>query len=82
MLLKYLHVFKNTWKKTTKLTIIVIKLIIFCVTVSTHNKMVLSESDTDSDDVLFEHRKSKSGSRIRNGTSRNGFIKVGSRVKT
>ncbi|KAL0116040.1 hypothetical protein PUN28_011119 [Cardiocondyla obscurior] len=49
---------------------------------STHNKMVLSESDTDSDDVLFEHRKSKSGSHIRNGKSRNGFIKVGSRVKT
>lgn len=50
--------------------------------VSTHNKMVLSESDTDSDDVLFEHRKSKNGSHIRNGKSRNGFIKVGSRVKT
>jgi len=32
-------------------------------TVSTHNKMVLSESDTDSD-VLFEHRKSKNGSHI------------------
>lgn len=52
------------------------------VAVSTYNKMVLSESDTDSDDVLFEHRKSKSGSHIRNGKSRNGFIKVGSRVKT
>ncbi|XP_070161283.1 dyslexia-associated protein KIAA0319 [Polyergus mexicanus] len=51
-------------------------------TFSTYNKMVLSESDTDSDDVLFEHRKSKSGSHIRNGKSRNGFIKVGSRVKT
>lgn len=49
---------------------------------STHNKMVLSESDTDSDDVLFEHRKSKNGSHIRNGKSRNGFVKVGSRVKT
>lgn len=48
---------------------------------STH-KMVLSESDTDSDDVLFEHRKSKSGSHVRNGKSRNGFIKVGPRVKT
>lgn len=44
--------------------------------------MVLSESDTDSDDVLFEHHKSKSGSHIRNGKSRNGFIKVGPRVKT
>jgi len=44
--------------------------------------MVLSESDTDSDDVLFEHRKSKSGSHVRNGKSRNGFIKVGPRVKT
>ncbi|XP_032664375.1 dyslexia-associated protein KIAA0319-like protein [Odontomachus brunneus] len=48
---------------------------------STH-KMVLSESDTDSDDVLFEHRKSKNGNHIRNGKSRNGFIKVGPRVKT
>lgn len=50
--------------------------------VSTHNKMVLSESDTDSDDVLFEHRKNKNGNHIRNGKSRNGFIKVGPRVKT
>lgn len=49
--------------------------------VSTH-KMVLSESDTDSDDVLFEHRKAKNSSQVRNGKSRNGFIKVGSRVKT
>ncbi|XP_029033013.1 dyslexia-associated protein KIAA0319 [Osmia bicornis bicornis] len=50
-------------------------------TFSTH-KMVLSESDTDSDDVLFEHRKAKNSSQARNGKSRNGFIKVGSRVKT
>nr|XP_034182402.1 dyslexia-associated protein KIAA0319 isoform X1 [Osmia lignaria]XP_034182403.1 dyslexia-associated protein KIAA0319 isoform X1 [Osmia lignaria]XP_034182404.1 dyslexia-associated protein KIAA0319 isoform X1 [Osmia lignaria] len=50
-------------------------------TFSTH-KMVLSESDTDSDDVLFEHRKAKNNSQARNGKSRNGFIKVGSRVKT
>ena len=50
-------------------------------TFSTH-KMVLSESDTDSDDVLFEHRKAKNSSQVRNGKSRNGFIKVGSRVKT
>ncbi|XP_076756183.1 dyslexia-associated protein KIAA0319 [Xylocopa sonorina] len=48
---------------------------------STH-KMVLSESDTDSDDVLFEHRKAKNNNQARNGKSRNGFIKVGSRVKT
>ncbi|XP_017877512.1 dyslexia-associated protein KIAA0319 [Ceratina calcarata] len=46
------------------------------------HKMVLSESDTDSDDVLFEHRKTKNSSQVRNGKSRNGFIKVGSRVKT
>lgn len=44
--------------------------------------MVLSESDTDSDDILFEHRKAKNSSQVRNGKSRNGFIKVGSRVKT
>lgn len=44
--------------------------------------MVLSESDTDSDDVLFEHRKTKNSSQVRNGKSRNGFVKVGSRVKT
>ncbi|XP_076654438.1 dyslexia-associated protein KIAA0319 [Halictus rubicundus] len=50
-------------------------------TFSSH-KMVLSESDTDSDDVLFEHRKTKNNSQARNGKSRNGFIKVGSRVKT
>ncbi|XP_011314056.1 dyslexia-associated protein KIAA0319 isoform X2 [Fopius arisanus] len=50
---------------------------------STH-KMVLSESDTDSDDVLFEHRKSKNNGNIhvRNGKSRNGFVKSGSRIKT
>ncbi|XP_015123990.1 dyslexia-associated protein KIAA0319 isoform X2 [Diachasma alloeum] len=51
---------------------------------STH-KMVLSESDTDSDDVLFEHRKNKNNGNIhiRNGKSRNGFIKSGSsRIKT
>ncbi|XP_054007146.1 dyslexia-associated protein KIAA0319 isoform X1 [Hylaeus anthracinus] len=50
-------------------------------TFSTH-KMVLSASDTDSDDVLFEHRKVKNNGQVRNGKSRNGFIKVGSRVKT
>lgn len=44
--------------------------------------MILSESDSDSDDVLFEHRKSKSDNHIRNGKSRNGFIKVHPRVKT
>lgn len=43
--------------------------------------MILSESDTDSDDILFEHRKSKSSSHIRNNKSQNGFINVG-RVKT
>lgn len=57
------------------------KLYVLIFIVSTH-KMVLSESDTDSDDVLFEHRKVKNSSQIRNGKSRNGFIKVGSRVKT
>ncbi|KAG7209539.1 hypothetical protein KM043_015619 [Ampulex compressa] len=31
-------------------------------TFASHNKMVLSESDTDSDDVLFEHRKVKNNS--------------------
>lgn len=56
-------------------------LYVFIFIVSTH-KMVLSESDTDSDDVLFEHRKAKNSSQVRNGKSRNGFIKVGSRVKT
>lgn len=55
--------------------------LLFFFSVSTH-KMVLSESDTDSDDILFEHRKAKNSSQVRNGKSRNGFIKVGSRVKT
>ncbi|XP_015600421.1 dyslexia-associated protein KIAA0319-like protein [Cephus cinctus] len=49
---------------------------------TSHKKMVLSESDTDSDDVLFEHRKGKSNGHLRNGKSRNGFLKAGSRVKT
>lgn len=44
--------------------------------------MVLSESDTDSDDVLFEHRKNKAGNHLKNGKLQNGFIKIGSRVKT
>jgi len=82
---------KNNNNQYSVLLIIVIGLICYfnyvtliatiLITVSTHNKMVLSESDTDSDDVLFEHRKSKSGSHIRNGKSRNGFIKVGPRIK-
>ncbi|XP_076160775.1 dyslexia-associated protein KIAA0319 isoform X2 [Ptiloglossa arizonensis] len=38
-------------------------------TFSTH-QMVLSESDTDSDDVLFEHRKVKNSSQVRNGMYR------------
>ncbi|XP_012263450.2 dyslexia-associated protein KIAA0319-like protein [Athalia rosae] len=49
---------------------------------STHNKMMLSESDTDSDDVLFESRKGRSNGHLRNGKSRNGFMKMGPRVKT
>ncbi|XP_066597643.1 dyslexia-associated protein KIAA0319-like protein [Prorops nasuta] len=48
---------------------------------STQHKMVLSDSDTDSDDVLFEHKKGKNCYE-RNGKSRNGFIKSGSRIKT
>ena len=44
--------------------------------------MVLSESDTDSDDVMFDKFKSKSNGQIKNGKSRNGFIKSNSRVKT
>lgn len=49
--------------------------------VSPH-KMVLSESDTDSDDVLFEHRKGKVNGFAKNGKNRNGFIKSGLKVKT
>ncbi|XP_043477111.1 dyslexia-associated protein KIAA0319-like protein [Leptopilina heterotoma] len=46
------------------------------------HKMVLSESDTDSDDVLFEHRKGKVNGFAKNGKNRNGFIKSGLKVKT
>lgn len=49
---------------------------------STHNKLMLSETDTDSDDVLFESRKGKVNGHLRNGKSRNGFMKMGPRVKT
>lgn len=44
--------------------------------------MMLSESDTDSDDVLFESRKGKANGHLRNGKPRNGFMKIGPRVKT
>ncbi|XP_012278957.1 dyslexia-associated protein KIAA0319-like protein [Orussus abietinus] len=51
-------------------------------TFTSHNKLVLSESDTDSDDVLFEHRKGKNDCHIKNGKSRNGFLKTNARIKT
>lgn len=47
------------------------------------HKMALSESDTESDDVLFEHRRMKSNDHYnKNGKPRNGFLKNGSRIKT
>ncbi|XP_049856046.1 dyslexia-associated protein KIAA0319-like protein isoform X1 [Schistocerca gregaria] len=48
-----------------------------------HGKVMLSESDSDSD-VLFESRKCKMNGDLRNGHGkiRNGFIKGGHRVKT
>ncbi|XP_033227932.1 dyslexia-associated protein KIAA0319-like protein isoform X2 [Belonocnema kinseyi] len=45
------------------------------------HKMVLSESDTESDDVLFEHRKGKTNGYAINGKSRNGFLKSGFKIK-
>lgn len=41
--------------------------------VPTHTKMVLSDSDADSYDVLFEHCKGRNNSHMRNGKSRNGL---------
>ncbi|XP_015173738.1 PREDICTED: dyslexia-associated protein KIAA0319 [Polistes dominula] len=38
-----------------------------------HTKMVLSDSDADSYDVLFEHCKTRSNSHMRNGKTRNGL---------
>ncbi|XP_046753459.1 dyslexia-associated protein KIAA0319 isoform X2 [Diprion similis] len=51
-------------------------------TYSPHSKITPSDFETDSDDVLFESRKGKVSSHLRNGKSRNGFLKVGPRVKT
>lgn len=45
-------------------------------------KIVLSETDTDSDDVMFDKFKGKSNGHARNGRPRNGFLRSGSRVKT
>ncbi|XP_047368671.1 dyslexia-associated protein KIAA0319 [Vespa velutina] len=38
-----------------------------------HTKMVLSDSDADSYDVLFEHCKARNNSHMRNGKARNGL---------
>ncbi|XP_008209692.1 dyslexia-associated protein KIAA0319 isoform X1 [Nasonia vitripennis] len=46
------------------------------------HKVVLSESDTESDDVMFDKFKGKTNGSLRNGKSRNGFLKSNSRVKT
>lgn len=43
--------------------------------------MVLSDSDSESDDVMFDKLKSKSNGHLRNVKSSNGFIK-NSRLKT
>lgn len=43
--------------------------------VPSHTKMVLSDSDADSYDVLFEHCKAKNNSHMRNGKARNGLWK-------
>ncbi|KAJ8867060.1 hypothetical protein PR048_032922 [Dryococelus australis] len=48
----------------------------------THSKIMLSESESDSD-VLFESRKCKMNGDARNGHKvRNGFAKIGRRIKT
>ncbi|PSN49545.1 hypothetical protein C0J52_04994 [Blattella germanica] len=49
----------------------------------TAGKMMISESDSDSD-VLFESRKCKQNGDARNGHGkmRNGFVKMGRRIKT
>ncbi|XP_034947675.1 dyslexia-associated protein KIAA0319 [Chelonus insularis] len=46
-------------------------------------KMALSETDTESDDVLFEHRRLNKNMDLnyKNGKVRNGFVKTGSRIK-
>ncbi|XP_063227382.1 dyslexia-associated protein KIAA0319-like protein isoform X2 [Bacillus rossius redtenbacheri] len=47
-----------------------------------HSKIMLSESESDSD-VLFESRKCKMNGDVRNGhKARNGFAKIGRRIKT
>ncbi|XP_023702907.1 dyslexia-associated protein KIAA0319-like protein isoform X3 [Cryptotermes secundus] len=48
-----------------------------------HGKMMMSESDSDSD-VLFESRKCRQNGDARNGHGkiRNGFVKPGRRIKT
>jgi hypothetical protein len=48
-----------------------------------HGKMMLSQSDSDSD-VLFESRKCRQNGDARNGHGkiRNGFVKPGRRIKT
>ncbi|XP_057326947.1 dyslexia-associated protein KIAA0319-like protein [Microplitis mediator] len=51
-------------------------------------KMAISESDTESDDVLFEHRRFNNKNnyehniRINNSKPRNGFVKSNSKIKT
>lgn len=54
-----------------------------CSPFSAH-KLALSQSDTESDDVLFEHRRIKNNNdHVRNGKhGKNGFMKNGTRIKT
>jgi len=50
---------------------------------SSQGKIMLSQSDSDSD-VLFESRKCRQNGDARNGHGkiRNGFVKPGRRIKT
>ncbi|XP_014214907.1 dyslexia-associated protein KIAA0319-like protein [Copidosoma floridanum] len=51
-------------------------------TAFSRHKMVLSESDSDSDDVMFDKFKGRSNSHPRSMKARNGFAKSSTKVKT
>ena len=75
------HLFIQYYLKIYNICFVYSNIILFFLVSA--GKMIMSESDSDSD-VLFESRKCKQNGDARNGhgKTRNGFVKMGRRIKT